>query len=120
MFVYLIGLIVGILGVNGLQFNKLPDGIIVTKGRNTSIIGGEWTLLLTIREDDTTRGLDTHADLVSRARTLWSVVEAQNISLFFTEDRRTLMKAKIGLVLGPSKCRLAGGVAESLISWAPA
>ena len=91
---------IGLCGVNGLEFSKLSDGIIVTRGENLSVIAGEWTLLLTIHEGDITHGLVTHAELVSRAKTVWDIVEAQNTSLFFTEDRRTLMKAKIGLVLG--------------------
>ena len=86
-------------GVNGLDIRQLSDGIIVTKGENLSVVEGEWTLLLTIHEDDITRGLATHEDLVNRARNIWSLADAQNISMFLTADRKTLMKAKISLVI---------------------
>ena len=89
----------GMNGMNGLDIHQISDGIIVTKGDNISIIEGEWTLLLTIREDGVARGLETHADLVTRAREIWSIVNAQNTSLFLTNDRKDLMKAKIGLVI---------------------
>ena len=39
------------LGVNGLDIQQLPEGIIVSKGDNITIIEGEWTLLHTIHED---------------------------------------------------------------------
>ena len=96
---YLWVIVLGVNGMNGLSFDKLDDGIIVTKGDNMSVIEGEWTLLLTIHEDDITRGFATHADLVNRARDIWSIADAQNTSLFLTADRKTLMKAKISLVI---------------------
>ena len=86
-------------GLNGLSFDRLEDGIIVTRGNNMSVIEGEWTLLLTIHEDGIVHGLKTHADLVNRARDIWSIADAQNTSMFLTADRKTLMKAKISLVI---------------------
>ena len=89
----------GMNGMNGLDIRPLSDGIIITEGQNLSIIEGEWTLLLTIHEDGVTRGLKTHDELVTRARAIWSRVNEQNTSLFLTNDRKDLMKAKIGLVI---------------------
>ena len=97
---YLMVWMLGVSGMNGLDIRQLSDGIIVTKGQNISIIEGEWTLLLTIHERDVSHGLEAHAELVNRAKSIWNIVNSQNTSLFFTEDRRTLMKAKIGLVIG--------------------
>ena len=89
----------GMNGMNGLDIHQISDGIIVTKGDNMSVIAGEWTLLLTIHGDGITRGLATHADLVNRARSIWRKANAQNNSMFLTADRKTLMKAKVGLVI---------------------
>ena len=44
--------------MNGLDIRPISDGIIVTKGQNISIIEGEWTLLLTIHENDVSNGLE--------------------------------------------------------------
>ena len=94
---YLLVWMLGVNGMNGLSFDKLDDG--VTKGDNMSVIEGEWTLLLTIHEDGIVHGLKTHADLVNRARDIWSIADAQNTSMFLTADRKTLMKAKVSLVI---------------------
>ena len=92
-------LVLGLYGTNGLSFNRLEDGIIVTRGENLSVIEGEWTLLLTIREDGIVHGLETHAELVDRAKSIWTIVNVQNTSLFLTPDRMKLMKAKVSLVI---------------------
>ena len=101
-FIWVIGLS-GMNGLNGLSFDRLEDGIIVTRGNNMSIIEGEWTLLLTIHEDGITHGLAAHAQLVTHAQTIWNIIEVQNTSVFFTRDRRALMKAKIDLVTGANQ-----------------
>ena len=97
------GLIVGIHGVNALQFNKLSDGIIVTKGQNMSVIEGEWTLLLTIQEDGIEQRLTTHTELVRRAHELWDIIGIQHLGAFFNAQRRALMKAKIEMVIGADR-----------------
>ena len=102
MLIYL-GMIVSMIGVSGLDIKPLTDGIIVSRGSDIRIIEGEWTLLLTIHEDDVAHGLATHAELVMRARTLWGIIRIQNNSVFFTEDRRALMRAKMGLVIGANQ-----------------
>ena len=95
-----IGMIAGVIGVHGLDIQPLPDGIIVSQGDNITIIEGEWTLLLTIHEDGMAHQLAAHARLVEQARDLWiNVISVQNISLFFTTQRRALMRAKIDLVV---------------------
>ena len=92
---------VGMTGMNAMECERLPDGIIVFKGENTSIIEGEWTLLLTIHEDGVAHRLATHTELVRRAKGLWDhVIGIQELSVFFTEQRKALMKAKIGMVIG--------------------
>ena len=99
LLLYLVWMI-GLNGMNGLDIHQISDGIIITKGHNLSVIEGEWTLLLTIHEGDVTNGLQAHAELVKKAKEIWNVVERQNVSLFLTEDRKALMKAKVNLVLG--------------------
>ena len=97
---YLLVWMLGVTGMNGLDIRPISDGIIITRGQNISIIEGEWTLLLTIHENDVSNGLDAHKELVNRAKEIWNLVDRQNISLFLTENRKALMKSKIGLVVG--------------------
>ena len=99
MLIYL-GMIVSMLGVNGLEFKRLSDGIIVTRGENLSVIAGEWTLLLTIHEDGVHQRLQTHSGLVQRATELWAIIGVQHLGAFFNAQRRALMKAKIDMVVG--------------------
>ena len=99
LWMYLVGMAGCMIGINGLDIKPISDGIIVSRGANMSVIEGEWTLLLTIHEDGIIHGLRTHTDLVARARNIWNIVDGQNTSLFLTDDRKNLMKAKIGLVI---------------------
>ena len=100
LWMYLVGMIVSMLGVNGLEFKRLSDGIIVTRGENLSVIAGEWTLLLTIHEDGVHQRLQTHSGLVQRATELWAIIGVQHLGAFFNAQRRALMKAKIDMVVG--------------------
>ena len=60
----------GLAGANSLRFDKLDDGIIVSHRANVSIIEGEWTVLLTIRESGASYRLDIHKRLAARAKQL--------------------------------------------------
>ena len=100
LLLYLVWMIGISAGINGLNIQPISDGVIVTKGQNLSLIEGEWTLLLTVHENDISSGLEAHKELVNRAKEVWNVVNQQNTSLFLTRNRKMLMKSKIGLVLG--------------------
>ena len=50
MILLYIGWMFGVLGVNALKFDTLPDGIIVSTGENINVIEGEWTVLLTVHK----------------------------------------------------------------------
>ena len=100
LLLYLVWMIGISAGINGLNIQPISDGVIVTKGQNLSLIEGEWTLLLTVHENDISSGLEAHKELVNRAKEVWNVVDQQNTSLFLTRNRKMLMKSKIGLVLG--------------------
>ena len=100
LLVYLIWML-GVKSMNGLEFEKLPDRIIVSQGENISFIEGEWTLLLTIHEDGVRHRLATHVELVRQSQELWNdVIGKQAIGEFFTKQRKALMRAKVDLVVG--------------------
>ena len=106
MYAGMVASMLGLAGANGLRFDKLDDGIIVSHGENVSIIEGEWTVLLTIRESGASYRLDIHKRLAARAEQLWNnVLERQVIGTFFTTQRKAFIKVKIDMIASDPELR---------------
>ena len=84
--------------VNG-EFEKLPDGIRVYRGPETSIIRGTWTLLLTIREPGIEYRDSERTNLKRNVQTLLTAIRAEKVTATITEKRKRLWMRRLNLIL---------------------